>query len=101
MEIDKLNLLRKKYTICNIICYSIAILLNILFVVLCKKEVISLSFNCYIMLPFTVIFSLVFAGMPGQKYAREYTALYKNYFVYNALKEIFTDLEYEPDMGIS
>ena len=101
MEIDRLNLLRKKYTICNSICYSIAILLNILFVILCKREIISLSFNCYFVLPFTVIFSLVFASMPGQKYAREYTLLYKNYFVYNALKEIFTDLEYEPEMGIS
>lgn len=101
MEIDRLNLLRKKYTICNTICYCIAILLNILFVVLCKRGVISLSFNCYIALPFTLIFSLCFASMPGLKYVREYTSLYKNYFVYNALKEIFTDLEYEPEIGIS
>ena len=82
MEIDRLNLLRKKYTICNTICYSIAIILNILFVILCKREIISLSFSYYFVLPFIVIFSLVFAGLPGQKYVREYTLLYKNYFVY-------------------
>ncbi len=101
MEIDKLNLLRKKYKVCNAICYSIAILINILFLILCKYDVISLSFNYYYALIFTLVFSLAFASLPGQKYANEYKKIYKNYFVCNALKEVFTNLEYEPEMGIS
>ena len=47
-----------------------------------------------------VIGLIIFAALTSNK-RKKYILAFKDYFVLNSLKQIFTDLEYEPEKGIS
>lgn len=92
MSVDELEVLRKKARNIEIVCFGIALVIAIVSVIYMKSPA---SF----FMP--LILGVVVSGLVTIKPLREFNLAFKNTFVKKSLEEVFTNLVYEPENGIS
>lgn len=91
MSVEELEKLRKKVRNTYLLGILIGIVISL---------VIIIVFNAIIILPFAIVACIIITNIILVEPSRKFSLAFKETFVLKSLKEVFTDLVYEPEKGL-
>lgn len=91
MSVEELEKLRKKVRNTYLLGILIGIAISL---------VIIIVFNAIIILPFAIVACIIITNIILVEPSRKFSLAFKETFVLKSLKEVFTDLVYEPEKGL-